>query len=468
MIIAAPFLTQPLQTLLPLALLLTTFGEPLPAAADDTLPARLAGHGGPIKAVTVNDDGGRALTASFDYSVILWDLVGKTGTVRARLIGHEAAVNDVAFVPSSNKAVSVSDDGSVAVWDLSDGRLIARATDTPDKVLDVAVSPNGRFAASARWDGTARVHAIADAREIARAEGHRGNVNAVAFSLDGKTLFTGCYDGKIRGFALTDDGRIDGDPTVVADNGWGINVLAPLPGASELAFGSIDGKTGVVDLLTGDVTVLSEGEHPILSLAVSPRVGWLASGSGDGHIRVFDIETGVLAEDYHDAYGPIWGLSFMPDGHRLFRAGLDDFAILWQVEPRLARDEVQSVYPRRFQRQAADDPGEVEFQRKCSVCHTLTPDGAHRAGPTLFGLFGRTAGSVEGYVYSDALKRSGIVWTEKTVGALFDDGPDVMVPGTKMPVQRLKAVERRDALVSFLKRATNPQVSTAKDNQIME
>jgi cytochrome c len=37
---------------------------------------------------------------------------------------------------------------------------------------------------------------------------------------------------------------------------------------------------------------------------------------------------------------------------------------------------------------------------------------------------------------------------------LFDHGPDVVVPGTKMPIQRLKSVERRDALIRFLKNAT--------------
>ncbi|HKJ61346.1 MAG TPA: c-type cytochrome [Hyphomicrobiales bacterium] len=104
----------------------------------------------------------------------------------------------------------------------------------------------------------------------------------------------------------------------------------------------------------------------------------------------------------------------------------------------------------------SDDPGELEFHRKCSVCHTLTPDGKNRAGPTLYGLFGRRAGTVSGYEYSPALRNSGIVWSEETVSKLFDHGPDVVVPGTKMPIQRLKSVEHRDALIRFLKKATGP------------
>ena len=117
---------------------------------------------------------------------------------------------------------------------------------------------------------------------------------------------------------------------------------------------------------------------------------------------------------------------------------------------------VKSKFPRRFQLSNAESEGQLEFQRKCSVCHTLTPDGANRAGPTLYDVFGRRAGTLAGYTFSKAIIESDIIWNAKTIAQLFDDGPDVMIPGTKMPVQRLKSIERRDELVEFLKKATAP------------
>ena len=103
----------------------------------------------------------------------------------------------------------------------------------------------------------------------------------------------------------------------------------------------------------------------------------------------------------------------------------------------------------------AGDPekGKALF-RACAFCHTLGPDGGRRAGPTLHHLFGREAGSVAGYAYSDALRNSGIVWTEDTVSRLFEVGPDTMTPGSKMPLQRMTDAGQRADLIAYLRRAT--------------
>ena len=81
-------------------------------------------------------------------------------------------------------------------------------------------------------------------------------------------------------------------------------------------------------------------------------------------------------------------------------------------------------------------------------------DGVRRAGPTLAGLFGRRAGSVPGYVYSDTVANADIVWTEDTIDALFDLGPEHYIPGTKMPMQRIANPQDRADLIAFLKHNT--------------
>ncbi|MEM7213502.1 MAG: c-type cytochrome, partial [Pseudomonadota bacterium] len=98
--------------------------------------------------------------------------------------------------------------------------------------------------------------------------------------------------------------------------------------------------------------------------------------------------------------------------------------------------------------------GERQFLRKCSVCHSLTPNGGRKAGPTLYGLFGRQAGTVEGYIYSAALDGSDLIWNEETVDKLFDLGPDHYTPGSKMPMQQIAKPEDRSDLIAFLKETT--------------
>ena len=83
-----------------------------------------------------------------------------------------------------------------------------------------------------------------------------------------------------------------------------------------------------------------------------------------------------------------------------------------------------------------------------------TPHRRHRAGPTLAGIFGRRIATLPGYNFSDALKHLNIVWTPDTVAKLFEVGPMIYTPGTKMPEQKIGSAEDREALVQFLERAT--------------
>ena len=94
--------------------------------------------------------------------------------------------------------------------------------------------------------------------------------------------------------------------------------------------------------------------------------------------------------------------------------------------------------------------------RKCGICHSVSAEGGKRAGPTLYGLFGRRAGTVAGYKYSKALTGSDLVWTEETVDALFAQGPHVFTPGSKMPLQQMPEAEDRAELIAYLKRITAP------------
>lgn len=97
------------------------------------------------------------------------------------------------------------------------------------------------------------------------------------------------------------------------------------------------------------------------------------------------------------------------------------------------------------------DAGARAFQR-CSAYHSLRSDD--EAAPRLSDVFGRRAGSVPGFAYSDAMKaagRRGLVWDAPTLERFLAD-PDAVVPGTTMPYQGGSAAERR-VLIDWLRRS---------------
>ncbi|MEO7385181.1 MAG: cytochrome c family protein [Novosphingobium sp.] len=86
---------------------------------------------------------------------------------------------------------------------------------------------------------------------------------------------------------------------------------------------------------------------------------------------------------------------------------------------------------------------------QCASCHTVRK-GLNAVGPSLFGVFGRKAGTADGYAYSEANKNSGLTWDEATLDTYLTS-PMKMVPGTKMTFAGLADPAKRKAVIAFLK-----------------
>lgn len=87
---------------------------------------------------------------------------------------------------------------------------------------------------------------------------------------------------------------------------------------------------------------------------------------------------------------------------------------------------------------------------QCRACHQIGPSAKNVVGPLLNGLFGRKAGTIEGYSYTAANKNSGIVWDDAAFAEYIRD-PKAMIPGTKMVYAGLKDEQRVRDLIAFLK-----------------
>lgn len=94
--------------------------------------------------------------------------------------------------------------------------------------------------------------------------------------------------------------------------------------------------------------------------------------------------------------------------------------------------------------------GKALFERRCGGCHALDRD---KEGPRLAGVYGRFAGSVDSFEYSDAVKKSKIKWTEDTLDAWLSD-TGKLIPDNAMTFRVEKADERR-AIIAYLKQNSN-------------
>ena len=88
--------------------------------------------------------------------------------------------------------------------------------------------------------------------------------------------------------------------------------------------------------------------------------------------------------------------------------------------------------------------------KKCLACHEIGETAKNKVGPQLNGIDGRVSGSVAGYNYSEANKKSGITWNEATFLDYIKD-PRAKIPGTKMIFAGIKNETEAKDLWAHLK-----------------
>jgi cytochrome c len=98
----------------------------------------------------------------------------------------------------------------------------------------------------------------------------------------------------------------------------------------------------------------------------------------------------------------------------------------------------------------AADPaaGEKAFA-VCKACHKVGEGAKNGVGPTLNGVVGRAAGSVEGYKYSDAMKNSGVTWDEANL-AEYLKNPKTKIAGNKMTFAGVKDDTKLADIIAYL------------------
>ena len=100
---------------------------------------------------------------------------------------------------------------------------------------------------------------------------------------------------------------------------------------------------------------------------------------------------------------------------------------------------------------AAADPaqGKILFIQ-CRACHSVVPESEPgKIGPTLYGVIGRSAGTARGYTYSDAVAKSGIIWTADQIDKWLQH-PSEFLPGNKMVFVGIENPGDRANIIAYI------------------
>lgn len=95
------------------------------------------------------------------------------------------------------------------------------------------------------------------------------------------------------------------------------------------------------------------------------------------------------------------------------------------------------------------DAAKTQFLASCGTCHTAEAGAENRQGPNLYNRFGKRAGTLDGFQYSEALKTSGFVWDEATLDRWISNAQEAR-PGVVM-MYRQADPEKRKLIIEYLK-----------------
>jgi WD40 repeat protein/serine/threonine protein kinase len=285
---------------------------------------RLWVHPGPVRHAQLSADATRALTASADGTVQVWDVA--TGLPVLESWSHGAAVTAAQFSADARLVITSSADKTAQVKDLAThrGTILRHA----DRVNDATIGPDGRWIATACSDLMARIW-TQDGVAVRTLE-HDLPAQQVTFSRDGTRLLTvsGTAPGRAGTARVWDvaTGRLLAKPLVHSDWIWS---AAFSPNGLHVATASSDATACIWDIATGQRLTTLRHDAEVRFVAYSPDGRHVATASYDGAARVWDAASGALLSPALRHTDVVTHVAFDDTGQSLVSTSSDGTARVW-------------------------------------------------------------------------------------------------------------------------------------------
>jgi len=295
-------------------------------AAGSSLLRTLEGHTDFVTSAAVTPDGSRAVSASWDNTVKVWDL--RSGAVLRTLKSHSDSVYGVAITPDGSRAVSASRDRTLKVWDLRSGAVLLTLEGHSNSVTGVAVTPDGSRAVSASGDNTLKVWDLRSGAVLRTLEGHSSSVTGVAVTPDGSRAVSASDDDTLKVWDLQSWAVL----RTLEGHSNSVTGVAVAPDGSRAVSASDDYTLKVWDLHSGAALRALKGHSSSVSgVAVTPDGAHAVSASWDATLKVWDLRSGAVLLTLEGHSGSVNCVAVTPDGSRAVSASFDNTLKVWDL-----------------------------------------------------------------------------------------------------------------------------------------
>ncbi|KAJ6110271.1 hypothetical protein N7486_002506 [Penicillium sp. IBT 16267x] len=283
------------------------------------------GHKGAVWQARLSADAAISATAAADFSAKVWDTY--TGEC-LHTLQHAHIVRAIAFPIQTNPQVLATGgaEKKLRIFDLTRG-----GSATPGGGGSNGSSPALPTPSSGGSGGEANTDTVTS-YEIGPGA-HGGTIKSIVWNQDYNIVTTAAEDRKIRWWDLRSRHPVLEYAVEGAIGSCELNSLATRPNDS-----------GILTVAAGKSVYLFDGLQPgrllkkvdfgydVASAAVNSESGRLVTGSAnDTWARVYDLNTNEELEVQKGHHGPIWSISFSPDG-KLYGTGSEDGTIkLWKA-----------------------------------------------------------------------------------------------------------------------------------------
>ena len=286
----------------------------------------ITGHEDWVTSTAILSDGQRAISASLDGSLRIWDLAN--GQELMAIPAHEGGVSVVCLMPGGLNAVSAGWDGMVRVWNLASGQQVRSMKAHLEPVGALVLTPDGKQAITGADDRLIRVWDLETGEMQMELIGHSDLVRALALTPDGATLVSGSWDYTLRLWDMETGKLLH---ILTGHDGW-VRSVAVSPDGYFALSGAWDRTVRVWDLWTGETVRMAAGfRAPVFSLAVTADNRMLITGGGDGTVGLRDFQT---MEEIRALAGHTGGVNDLAitSGGRFLLSGSDDRSLrVWDL-----------------------------------------------------------------------------------------------------------------------------------------